>query len=412
MTDLQFWFDFSCPYAYVASTQVEALAGRTGATLDPRPMLLGGVFRARAVPQKLFATLGAAKARHNADDIRRTAARYEVPLEMPANHPLRTVDALRALLVVGPPFMPLAHAFYRAYWVDGVDIGTREGLARVLSEAGQDAEAVIERTMEPAIKEELRSRTDDAIELGVFGAPTFVLNGELYFGADRMDLVERALGGAPPTELPDPSSLAPIDFWFDYSSPFSYLASERVEAVLGPAATWRPMLLGGLFKMVEQVNVPYFAQSEAKQRHTQADLRRQAEILGVPFAWPSRFPMNTVLPLRVTMLAGATASAEGRRLVHRIFRAFWAEDRDISQPEVIEEICADLGLDGAGLIEGTQDPTVKAALKDATAEAAAAGVFGAPTFVVHPEGSEPRLYWGADRLEMAARAAAGDERLW
>lgn len=412
MADLQLWFDFSCPYAYVASTQVEALAARTGATLDPRPMLLGGVFRAKEVPQKLFATLGAAKARHNADDIRRTAARYGVPLEMPADHPFRTVEALRALLVVGPPYMPLAHAFYRAYWVDSVDIGSRDGLSRVLSEAGHDAEAIIAKTKDPAIKEELRRRTDEAIELGVFGAPTFVLNKELYFGADRMDHVERALGADPSVDLPAPSELAPVDFWFDYSSPFSYLAAERVDDVLGAAATWKPMLLGGLFKMVEQVNVPYFAQSEAKRQHTHADLRRQAEHAGVPFSWPTRFPMNTVLALRATMLAGATDSLEGRRLLHRIFRAYWAEDRDISEPKVIREICDDLALDGAGLVEGTQDPAVKDALKKATGEAAAAGVFGAPTFVVHLPDEEPRLYWGADRLEMAARAAAGDRRLW
>ena len=86
-------------------------------------------FKALETPQKLFASLGAAKLRHNADDMRRAAAVRGVQLNMPAGHPLRTVEALRALLVVGRPYLgPLAHAFYRAYWVDGIDIGTPEGI--------------------------------------------------------------------------------------------------------------------------------------------------------------------------------------------------------------------------------------------------------------------------------------------
>src|SRR5687768_12654924 len=104
----EFWFDFSCPYAYLGSTQVDALAARTGAEIDPRPMLLGGVFRARDVPQNLYRSLSPQRLRHNADDLKRWAALLEVPLGFPSGHPMRTVTALRSLLVVGPPFMPLA----------------------------------------------------------------------------------------------------------------------------------------------------------------------------------------------------------------------------------------------------------------------------------------------------------------
>jgi len=121
--------------------------------------------------------------------------------------------------------------------------------------------------------------------------------------------------------------------------------------------------------------------------------------------------MNSVLALRVTLLARAHESAAGRELVHRIFRAYWAEDRDIADPEVIRELCDACGLDGAALIAGASDPAIKDALRRSTDEAVQAGVFGAPTFVVHTDAG-PKLFWGADRLELALLAARGDRRAY
>lgn len=406
MARLEFWFDFSCPYAYIASTRVEALAARVGAELDPRPMLLGGVFRARGTPQNLAGALSPAKSRHNLDDIRRQAQRAGVPLRMPANHPQRTVEALRCLLAVGPPYLPLAHRLYRAYWVESADIGAREVLARVLAEAGLDAEAVLARAAAPEIKEELRRRTDEAVARGVFGVPTFFVGDAMFWGQDRMDMVEEALGGAPARPVPG-GTLAPVDFWFDYSSPFAYLALTRVEAVFGAAARWRPLLLGGLFRAIGTPDVPLFEQSPEKRRHTRLDLDRQAARVGAAFRWPSHFPARTVLPLRVTLAAGASETPGGRALIRGLARALWVEDRDLADPAVVREVCEAHGFDGAALLERAGSPEVRARLQAETAAAAEAGVFGVPTFVVHaPQG--PRLYWGADRLELAAAAAAGD----
>ncbi len=408
---LRFYFDITCPYAYLASTKVEALAERMGATLLPRPILLGGVFRANETPQKLFATLAPAKARHNFADMHRQATVLGLPLTMPANHPLRSVEALRALLIVGvesPQFWPLVHALYRAYWAEGVDISTPAGLRSVLaSVAGVDVEGVLARIEDPAIKQDLRERTDEAIAIGVFGVPAFVVDGELYWGADRMDQVERALGGSPAQLEVEPRM--PVDVWFDYSSPFAYLGCHMAESRLGDHARWRPMLLGAVFKQVGTADVPMFEQSEAKRRLTALDMHRQAALAGAQFAFPSRFPINTVLALRVTLLARAHESAEGRKLVHRIFRAFWAEDRDIASPEVLRELCDECGLDGAALVAGASEPAIKDALRTSTEQAVQAGVFGAPTFVVHTDEGD-KLFWGADRLELALRAASGDRR--
>lgn len=405
---LEFWFDFSCPYAYVASTRIEAVAERAGAELDPRPMLLGGVFKARGTPQNLSATLNPAKARHNLHDMRRQAQQAGVPLHMPPGHPLRTVEALRCLLAVGPPFMPLAHRFYRAYWAEGRDIGQAEVVAAILTEAGLDAAAVRARAASDAIKDELRRRTDEAVARGVFGVPTCFVGEELFWGQDRLDMVEAALGGSPASlRLPPGTPLAPIDLYFDYSSPFAYLALAQAEAVLGGAARWRPLLLGGLFRSVGTADVPLFTQSPEKRRHTMQDLLRQAARAGVPFAWPTRFPINSVLPLRMTLQARLCDSPQGRALIVRIARALWAEDRDIGDPAVLAGLADELGFPGAAMVAAASE--AKAELFAVTAEAEAAGVFGVPTFVVDVPQREPLLYWGVDRIEWAARAAAGDE---
>jgi 2-hydroxychromene-2-carboxylate isomerase len=193
---LDFWFDYSCPYAYLGATQVEALAARTGARLSYQPMLLGGVFRANDTPQKLFATLSPAKAAHNARDLERWAEVFGVPLRMPAGHPLRTVEALRATLAVGVD-PHVVHAFYRAYWVDGRGPSEEATLRDVLGAAGHDVDRVLAAIQLPAAKDDLRRRTDQAIALGIFGAPSWVVDGtRMYWGQDRIEMVERDLVAA------------------------------------------------------------------------------------------------------------------------------------------------------------------------------------------------------------------------
>ncbi len=199
MRRLDFWFDYSCPYAYLGATQVEALAARTGAALTWKPMLLGGVFRASGTPQKLFATLSPAKAAHNARDLDRWAELFGVPLRMPSGHPLRTVEALRATLVCGVD-PRVVHGFYRAYWIDGRGPSEEATLRDVLSAAGHDPGPVLDAIGRDDVKDDLRRRTDEAIAFGIFGAPAYVVDGaRLYWGQDRMDFVERDLTPTPPT---------------------------------------------------------------------------------------------------------------------------------------------------------------------------------------------------------------------
>src|SRR5262249_53529891 len=156
--------------------QVEALAKRMDAQLTLRPMLLGGVFRAHGTPQKLFEAQVPAKAAHNLADLGRWAELYGVPLEMPAGHPMRTVEALRARVVTGAD-PKVVHGFFRAYGGEGKPVSEEAVLREVLTAAGHDAAAVLAKIALPEVKDDLRKRTDEAIALGVFGVPVYRVDG-------------------------------------------------------------------------------------------------------------------------------------------------------------------------------------------------------------------------------------------
>ena len=404
MHTLDFWFDYSCPYAYLASTQVEALAARTGARLAWRPMLLGGVFAAVNTPQNLMNVLSPAKAAHNGNDMHRWAELFGVPLVMPPEHPMRTVEALRATVACGID-PRVVHGIYRAYWVEGRQPSDEATLRDVLGRAGHDADAVLARARTADAKEDLRRRTDEAIALGVFGAPAFVVDGgKLYWGQDRMEMVERELGGGGGHVYAhaygkDRSGHMghTLEIYWDFSSPFAYLGQTQAESLAkrtGATLVWRPMLLGGVFKAIGQADVPLFTWSEAKRRYYLEDLHRWAAYWEVPFKFPTRFPMNTLKSLRVWL-----ALPEERRGAYRerTFRAYWGEDRDISDDAVLRE-CIGEGADDA--LAKAQTPDVKKALIDATQRAIDAGVFGAPTWVI--DGKD--LYWGQDRIVLVERA--------
>mgnify|MGYP002630081370 CR=1 FL=1 len=414
---LTFWFDFSCPFAYLASTQVEGVAAEAGAHLDARPFLLGGVFAALGAAQNLAATLSAPKAAHNLADMHRHAALFGVPFAMPAGHPFRTVTALRCLLVVreqGADLLPLMHALYRAYWVDGVDLGDPAALRAVLGavpapdRADLHPDVLLARTQAPAIKDALRAATDQALAAGVFGAPALVVGDELFWGQDRLDAVSRALGHSPPSP-PPPGSGPPVDVWFDYSSPFAYLGVSRARAFLGDAVRWRPMLLGAVFKALGGPVVPLSTFNPAKRAWYEADMRRQAAEAGVPLVWPIRFPLRTVLALRATLFVLATPDLADRSdaLIRRLFALCWAQDADPSDPALVAACCDEVGLPGARIVAACATVEVKHLLFEATDEAVAQGVFGAPTFVLDPGGPAPALFWGNDRLPLLGFARRG-----
>jgi 2-hydroxychromene-2-carboxylate isomerase len=402
---VEFHYDFSCPYAYLASTRIEAVAARTGAELSWRPFLLGGVFQAIGAPQ--VPNLGPARARLNHLDMHRWADHFGVPLMMPPGHPNRTVLALRATLAAEEADRPRAsHALFRAYWALGQDLSRPEVVRATLDDNGLDGAALVRRAEEQAVKDDLRARTDEAVARGIFGAPSFTVTtdgkSDLYWGQDRLAFVEEALGGTAPAAPSGPAAVSEVSFFFDFSSPFAYLASTQIEALAqrnGAAVRWRPFLLGGLFKLLGGPDVPLLAMSAPKRAHVGVDMNRWAAHRGVTLRFPSRFPMNTVKALRMVL---QLPDEQRPPLVHALYRAYWADDRDLNDDAELVAIATAAGLDGAALLAGTKGDEVKALLKTATDAAHKVGLCGAPSFLVGD-----LLFWGQDRLMFVEKALQG-----
>lgn len=190
MATLEFFYDFTSPYSYLAATRVEALAARTGATLRWRPFLLGGVFKATGNHGPIDTPV---KYQHMLVDLQRWSARLGVPLRYPTRFPVPSILALRAALAAERQgqLVPFTHAVYRAVWTEDREIGTPELLAPILSAAGLDGPALVAAA--PGEKEALTRQTQEAVDRGAFGAPAFFVGGELFVGNDRMDFVEEAL---------------------------------------------------------------------------------------------------------------------------------------------------------------------------------------------------------------------------
>ncbi len=198
------YFDYSSPFAYLGSTQIERVAGPHG--VEPKPFLLGALFRSIGTPMVPLDAMPAPKRRYQRAELDRWAAHWGVPFHFASRFPVRTVDALRLTLLAPPDArFALVHALMRATWVDDRDPADHAVLRDAAREAGLDA-ALVERTGEA--RDALRAATDDAIARGVPGAPTFAVDGRLFWGQDRLDFVGRALAGwRPAFERPNLSDI-------------------------------------------------------------------------------------------------------------------------------------------------------------------------------------------------------------
>jgi 2-hydroxychromene-2-carboxylate isomerase len=420
---LELWFDFSCPYAYLASRR----ATKLGVEIDWRPMLLGGVFRGVGAGDGPMTTNSPQKHAHNYHDMHRWAHLFDVPFRMPQAHPMRTVQALRTLLALPRTWWPVAiEALFAAYWQRGDDVTSAAVIAAALGSAGVPDDAIasaVGRADDPAIKDELRQRTEEAISLGIFGAPAWVVReqGEvlLIWGQDRMAWVEAVLAGwrlvGPPPG--GPRRFAPreravpgktLDVYFDVSSPFAYLGLTQLPGLVAMGVVPRlvPILLGALFRDINQANVPWFAMPAPKQRYFGLEMQRWASWWGEAFELPRKFPQRTITAQRLCLLATAESFELGLAVATALARAMWAEQRDLEDPQTLLAILGTLGLGderSAQWMARTQDPAIKAQLADNTTAAREAGVFGVPAFVVDGK----HLFWGQDRLDLVARALAG-----
>ena len=199
MSHVDFYFDFSSPFAYLGATQIEAVAKRTGATLTWKPMFLGGVFKAVETPLVPFFKLSEQKRKYIAQDMQRWAKWWDVSFNFPSQFPVMTVKPLRICLTLDEP-SPFIHRVFSAYWSEGQDISTDDVLRQCCKDIDLDPE-FISRASDPEVKAMLKAATQEAITNGVFGAPTSIVNGHLFWGQDRLDMVEKALKGWVPPSL-------------------------------------------------------------------------------------------------------------------------------------------------------------------------------------------------------------------
>jgi 2-hydroxychromene-2-carboxylate isomerase len=191
---LEFYFDFSSPYGYLASTRVDEVAARHGIEAEWRPFLLGAVFKLTdtvpLVGQKM-------KGPYSLRDLPRSARRYGIPFQLPERFPFGTVTACRAFYFLDRTdpagAKRLAKALYHAAFAEGRDICPVEAVSAVAEGAGFDGEAILAGIQTAEVKDLLKQQVDEAIRREVFGSPFFFADGEPFWGADRLDEVDRWL---------------------------------------------------------------------------------------------------------------------------------------------------------------------------------------------------------------------------
>ena len=186
---IQFWFDFASTYSYVAAARIGPAAAAMGARVEWKPFLLGPIFHEQQGLKDSPFNVQPVRGRYMWRDLERLCEKYRLPWTRPSAFPRNSILALRVALLGadaawGPRFVV---ATYEANFAHDQNIGDPAVLGDILRGLGQDASALLERATEPANKERLKRQTDEAVRAGIFGAPDFLVGGELFFGHDRMD---------------------------------------------------------------------------------------------------------------------------------------------------------------------------------------------------------------------------------
>ena len=195
---IDFYFDFSSPYGFLASQKIEVLAQKYGRAVDWHPVLLGVIFKETAMTPLTAIPL---KGDYSRRDFARSARFHGVEFSMPATFPIATIAAARIVLWLkgrDPALAArVAKALYRAYFLSDVDISDPEQAIAVAAKEGVDANEARAAIADPAVKDQLKREVEQAIARGVFGSPFVIVDGEPFWGLDRFDQIDRwlATGG-------------------------------------------------------------------------------------------------------------------------------------------------------------------------------------------------------------------------
>jgi 2-hydroxychromene-2-carboxylate isomerase len=191
---IQFYYDFASPYGYMAATKISELAAKHRRSVEWKPILLGVVFKVTGGVPLPSAPL---KGDYSRRDMERSARLFHIPFTLPSKFPIAGQSPSRVIYSLEPEGAAkqeqVTLAFYRAYMVDDRDISSPETAADIAASVGLDRQKVLDVIADPVMKEKLKVETEAAIARGVFGSPYVIVDGEPFWGFDRLDQVDRWL---------------------------------------------------------------------------------------------------------------------------------------------------------------------------------------------------------------------------
>jgi 2-hydroxychromene-2-carboxylate isomerase len=190
----------------------------------------------------------------------------------------------------------------------------------------------------------------------------------------------------------------PIDFYFDYSSPYGYFAAMKIDdlaAKHGREVNWKPILLGAVFKVTGAQPLPTLP---LKGAYALRDILRSARFHGVAYKQPAKFPIASQAPARAFYWANDRDPALAKKLAQSLYQAYFVQGHDISSPQITADVAATLGLKRDEVLAALNEPAVKDRLKSEVDAAIKLGVFGSPYIVID---GEP--FWGIDRFDQIER---------
>ena len=315
-----------------------------------KPILLGGLFKLMGQEPDMYSSLPILKANYMREDIRRQAELYSVPLSFHDDHPLSSLKAMRLLQACKPDLREkLSAVLYKAYWQEQKNITDNNFIAKL----SQDF-CISALEYEDA-KMLLKNSTAEAFSRRVFGVPTLYINNRYYFGSDRLELALKALDLTENHGEWTPGKT--LDFYFDFTSPYSYLAYQEVKKALKKQViiNFKPILLGALFKHLGQNNAPMLVAHPHKAAYYLQDMQDWAHARGASFVFNNNFPLKTVNALRAALVEPES--------IDPIFHAAWAENKNISDDSVLKIILDNAGLNGDLIMAETSALILKKSLK-------------------------------------------------
>lgn len=345
--------------------------------VELRPILLGGLFKLMNKEVDPNQHMPPVKRDYIKTDIKRQADYFNVPLNFHERHPLSSLKAMR-LIIQSPSHLraQLSARLYQAYWQENLDIDEDELIIKIAQEFSlpfPDEEAKIK----------LKESTQEAYEKKIFGVPSFIVDGKIYFGADRIHLFQERLGLTLP-DCPWKKNSQPINFYFDFASPYSYLAFKEL-AHSGVNFKAIPVLLGALFKNYEVSSIPMLSAHPNKIAYYYQDMSDWARFRGAQFVFNDYFPLRSVTANRIALLKPECIDA--------IFKAAWADNKNITDEAILISVLSQSGFDGENLVKRSSQDEIKALLRKNTNDAIAKGVFGVPSFEINGN-----LVFGQDRF--------------